>query len=131
MVNTSETFNLTANTPKKLDFGDTDPVTAVVLTTSLTDNWVTIATTGTYEVTVSGSFESAASSSVYTFGLRKDNSGTFNLEDAGTVVTSNSAVISNLEGEINGTNPSIKWTSGASASTHQLIANIETTWVTD
>lgn len=76
MVNTTETFNLSATTPKKLDFGDTDPVTAVGLTTSLTDNWVTIATTGTYEVTVSGSFESAASSSVYTFGLRKDNSGT-------------------------------------------------------
>ena len=77
IANTSETFSLTATTPKKLDF-DTDVVTAVGLTTSLTDNWVTIATTGAYEVTVSGSFESDASASVYTFGLRKDVSGTQN-----------------------------------------------------
>ena len=63
--------------------------------------------------------------------FRKDNSGTFNLEDAGTVVTSDANVIADLEGEINGTNPSIKWTTGTSGSTYQLIASIETTWVTD
>ena len=75
MGNTSETFSLTATTPKKLDF-DTDAVTAVTLTTSLANNWITLPTTGTYEVSVSGSFESDAGTSVYTVGIRKDNSGT-------------------------------------------------------
>ena len=70
-----EDFNLTASANKKLDFDNYD-ITTVGLTSDLTDNWVTLPATGAYEVTVSGSFESDASASVYTIGLRKDNGGT-------------------------------------------------------
>jgi len=63
--------------------------------------------------------------------FRKDNSGTFNVDDVGTVTTSDATVISDLEGEINGTNPSVKLVTGASASTFQFMVKVETVWATD
>lgn len=74
---------------------------------------------------------SASVHATVTARFRKDNSGTFNVDDVGTVTTSDATVISDLEGEINGTNPSVKLVTGASASTFQFMVKVETVWATD
>lgn len=74
---------------------------------------------------------SASAHATVTARYRKDNSGTFNLDVAGTVTTSNAAIIADVVGEINGTNPSIKVTMGASSGDYEVSHSAITTWVTN
>lgn len=90
-------------------------------------------TTVLAEITVVG-IKTDGTASVHATAVarfRKNSSGTFSVDDAGTVTTSDATVISDLEGEINGTNPSVKLVTGASASTYQFTCKVETTWATD
>lgn len=49
---------------------------------------------------------------------RKDSSGTFVVDDAGTSTTSNAAVLVSIVPEINGTNPQVQINTGASGATY-------------
>lgn len=74
---------------------------------------------------------SASAHATVTARYRKDNSGTFNLDAAGTVTTSDASVLADVVGEINGTNPSIKVTMGGSSGTWEVSHSAITTWSTN
>jgi len=74
---------------------------------------------------------SASAHATVTARYRKDNSGTFNLDAAGTVTTSDASIIADVVGEINGTNPSIKVTMGASSGDYEISHSAITTWSTN
>lgn len=63
--------------------------------------------------------------------FRKDNSGTFNLDENGTVVTSDAAIIADVDLEVNGTNPAVKVTMGASSGTYEVSHVAKTIWTTN
>lgn len=73
----------------------------------------------------------ASAHATVTARYRKDNSGTFNIDAAGTVTTSDAAILADVVGEINGTNPSIKVTMGASSGTWEVTHSAITTWTTN
>lgn len=73
----------------------------------------------------------ASAHSTVTIRYRKDNSGTFNLDDAGTDITSDITILADVVGEINGTNPSIKVTMGVASGTFEVSQSVDFTWVTN
>ena len=60
--------------------------------------------------------------------FRKDNSGTFNLDANGTVVTSDAAILSDVDLEVNGTNPAVKVTMGGSSGDYEVSHVAKTIW---